>query len=238
MKPIPFLFLIVPAFGMVCAQNVPYKTLSFEEVSAGRHTMNEKGIPMRVLTAIKFEPDSLLCLETPQQILCPLTQKGRTQVATLYRWDVPTHSWVKASGNLRSKVRGSHAYFVFSVQCRGLFALMQESEAKGEVFLHLPKGYTPEKLVWRQENLQMAALILPDPKTGKLRIPCGSVSALARIEGTIMDAKGQRFELHTCAGLLRRNALLPFLPAPTALKARADMLHPSTSKTKELITLK
>jgi hypothetical protein len=224
--------------GLFRAQEVPYKTLSFEEATTGRHTMDEKGNSLKMLTALNVELDSFLCLESPQQILCPQTKKGRNRTAVLYRWDEPTQGWLKTSGNLRPHALGSHYYFVFSVQCRGLYALMQEPEVKGETLLELPRGFKAEKLVWWQDNLQMSARILPDSKTGKLRIPCGSISALARIEGTVIDARGQRHFLQTTAGMLRRKALLPFLPEPLALKANTNMLKPISSQPKDLTTLK
>ncbi len=238
MKTRTFLLFALSELGMLSAQDFPYQTLTFEEASAGRHTMDEKGSLLHMVTALNFELDSLLCLESPQQILCPQTQKGRKHTAALYRWDVPTDRWLKTSGKLKPKVLGSHAYFVFYVQCRGLYALMQETEVKGETILDLPRGFKAENLIWWQNNLQMAARILPDSKTGKLRIPCGSVSALARIEGTLIDARGQRYALQATAGEMRRNAFLPFLPEPKALKASADMLKPVSNQPKDLITLK
>jgi hypothetical protein len=238
MKTFAFFLCSLPIVGILSAQTLPYKTLTFEEATAGRHTMDEKGRPLQMITALNVDMDTLLCLDRPQQIFCPPTKKGRACVAALYRWDVPTDRWLKTSGNLRPTAMGSHSYYVFFVQCRGVYALMQEPEVKGETVLNVPKGFKVEHLVWWQDNLQMAARIFPDAKTGKWRIPCNSVSALARIEGTFTDARGQRYSLHTTAGMLRRKALLPFLPEPLALKASASMLKPISTPTKELFTLK
>jgi hypothetical protein len=44
--------------------------------------------------------------------------------------------------------------------------------------------------------------------------------------------------LQATAGEMRRNAFLPFLPEPKALKASADMLKPVSNQPKDLITLK
>jgi len=238
MKTYPILLIALQAVGFLSAQNRPFKTLSFEEATAGRHTMDEKGRSLQMITAVTVELDSLLCLESPQQVLCLQTEKGRNRTAALYRWDRPTQGWIKTSANLRSKILGSHSYFVFSVQCRGLYALMQEPEVSGETTLELPRGFKADTLVWWQDNLRMSACITPNPKTGKLSIPCGSVSTLARIEGTLIDARGRRYSLQTTAGLLRRKALLPFLPEPLALKANTDMFKPLSSQPKEFITLK
>lgn len=84
MKTRTFLLFALSALGMLSAQDFPYQTLTFEEASAGRHTMDEKGSLLHMVTALNFELDSLLCLESPQQILCPQTQKGRKHLSLIH----------------------------------------------------------------------------------------------------------------------------------------------------------
>ncbi|MDA0931447.1 MAG: hypothetical protein O3C32_08750 [Bacteroidetes bacterium] len=223
------LFSLMLSIAIAHAQQVQFRQLPFDELIDGRHTQNEKGQPMALLAALEFKPDSLLCLGEVMDILFPVPRTINSKTAVVYRWDEGKRGWEKLGASLRPKKIGSHAYYKTQLQCRGVYALMQELDIRGETKIRFPRGYSADTLFWYQDNLHAAARIPVEKGAKGVSLPLECLSAVANIEGRFKDAQGNIFQLKTKAGNLRRKPFLWFLPEPQGLVIGPDQLHPMAS---------
>lgn len=223
------LFLLLLSSGIAQAQQVHFRQLSFDELIRGRHTQNEIGRPMALLAALEFRPDSLLCLGETMEVLFPVPSTMASKTACVYRWDAGKNGWEKLGSFLRPKKTGSHAYFKTQMQCRGVYALMQELDVRGETRIRFPRGFSADSIFWYQENLQSAARIPVEKGARWVSLPLENLSAIASIEGRFTDTKGNVFQLKTKAGHLRRKPLIWFFPEQKDLAIGSNLLVPVPS---------
>jgi len=211
------------------AQQVQFRQLQFDELIDGRHTQSETGRPLALLAALEFKPDSLLCLGEAMDILFPVPRTINSKAAVVYRWDAGKKGWEKLGASVRPKKIGSHTYYKTQMQCRGVYALMQELEVQGETRIRFPRGYSADTIFWYQDNLSAAARIPVERGAKGVSLPLECLSAIANIEGRFIDAQGNIFQLKTKAGHLRRKPVLWFMREPKDLVIGPDQLLPMAS---------
>jgi hypothetical protein len=162
-------------------------------------------------------------------ILFPVPRTINSKTAVVYRWDAGKKGWEKLGASVRPKKIGSHTYYKTQMQCRGVYALMQELEVQGETRIRFPRGYSADTIFWYQDNLSAAARIPVERGAKGVSLPLECLSAIANIEGRFIDAQGNIFQLKTKAGHLRRKPLLWFMREPKDLVIGPDQLLPMAS---------
>ena len=136
------LFILIGFLPMIASAQdtisprITCKKIALDQIDNSLTTMNEKGEPMAIISAMEVEINSRRCSDKGLKVSHTIENKKEFLNPAFYRWDPAGGFWIKCEQNGKYLNASKKTVLTSTVKCPGVYAFMYKplSNEKGIVF--------------------------------------------------------------------------------------------------------